>query len=108
MNTSRIARFDARIRNSCCPRTIAALVARMTEELDPAAISSLIGLLDYEHDSNDSVSRALLRYGEAAEESLRAVIAADPESATRIVAEDLLRRMAHRARLREVGCFRSP
>ena len=47
----------------------------------------------------DSVRPALLRYGDAAEDSLRAAATDCP------AAEYLLDRMAHRARLREVGCF---
>ncbi len=96
---SRIARLDARIRDSVCPHTIANLVASMTAELDPEAIPHLIGLLGHTHDGKDSVRRALLRYGDAAEDSLRAAATDCP------AAEYLLDRMAHRARLREVGCF---
>jgi len=99
--SSRIARLDARIRDSVCPLTIASLVASMTAELDPEAIGSLIGLLGHTHDRKGSVRRALLRYGEAAEESLRAVVAAEGDGP----AEALLEKLAYRARLREVGCF---
>jgi hypothetical protein len=108
MHTSRIARLTARIRNTRCPSTIAAFVAIMTDELDPEAIAPLIGLLDYEHDWEESVSRALLRYGESAEDSLRAIVTAPAPSATRTAAQDLLRRMAYEARLRQLGCFESP
>jgi hypothetical protein len=97
--SSRIARQGARIRDSVCPHTIANLVASMTAELDPEAIPALIGLLDHTHDAKDSVGRALLRYGEAAEESIRAAAKASA------AAEYLLDRMAYRARLRELGCF---
>jgi hypothetical protein len=101
----RINRLESRIRKSICPFDIACLVKAMTEELDPEAIASLIGLLDHAHDAKESVERALLRYGEAAEESLRAHVAAGGSSTTRVAAQMLLRRMELRARLAQVGCF---
>ena len=98
---SRIDRLDARIRDSVCPLTIAALVKAMTSELDPEAIPALLGLLGHEHDATDSVRRALLRYGESAEDSVRAHVAAEDCP----IAQSLLETLAYRARLLELGCF---
>jgi hypothetical protein len=96
---SRIARLEASIRDSVCPLTIANLVVSMTSELDPEAIPVLIGLLDHQHDAKDSVIRALLRYGDSAEDSLRA--AARRCALARYVLDEL----AVRDRLRQAGCF---
>jgi hypothetical protein len=70
----------------------------MTAELDPEAIPALIALLDHQHDAKGSVRRALFRYGESAESSLRA--AKDSPQAA-LILDDL----AFRERLLEVGCF---
>jgi hypothetical protein len=96
---SRIARFDARVRDSVCPHTIASLVGSMTAELDPEVIPTLVGLLGHEHDDRGSVRHALLRYGDSAADSLRAAIKTTPEAA------EILREMALRERLLQVGCF---
>ena len=103
---SRTARLARRIRDSHCPRDIARLVATMTDQLHVEAIPALIALLDHEHDSRDSVSDALLRYGESAEDSLRAVVATPPTHGE-CAAERVLDRMARQARFRQVGCFHS-
>jgi len=98
---SRIARLDARIRSTASPESIATLVGTMTAHRDVEAIPFLITLLDLEHDKHASVERALVRYGEAAEESLTAhVVATRCDTATR-----LLSRIAYRTRLRRLGCF---
>jgi hypothetical protein len=96
---SRVARLEARVRDSVCPHTIAFLVAAMTAELDPEAIPVLIGLLDHEHDAKESVARALLRYGESADDSLRAAAKSCG------FAQLLLERLEYRIRLRRLGCF---
>jgi HEAT repeat protein len=100
---SRIAHLDARIRSTHCPRTIAVLVRTMTAHRDVEAIPVLIGLLDLADDHRGSVERALVRYGEAAEDSLKAHALANwprRESAIRV-----LSRIADRTRLRRLGCF---
>jgi len=103
---SRISRLEARIRDSVCPNTIAFLVGAMTSELDPEAIAPLIDLLDHGHDYRESVRRALARYGEAAEECLRAYVASEASAKrNRAEANALLERMALAARYRELGCF---
>jgi hypothetical protein len=71
----------------------------MSAELDPEAIPALITLLDHKHDGKDSVRRALVRYGESAEESLRAAAAKCP------VASLILEEMALRERFLQAGCF---
>jgi len=97
--SSRIARLAARARESVCPSTIAGAVRAMTAELDPEAIPALIALLNHDHDDKESVRRALLRYGDSAVDSLRAVAKEQP------FAELVLEEMALRNRFREVGCF---
>jgi hypothetical protein len=101
---SRTARLAARIRDTACPRSTAILVRTMTAHFDPEAIPALVGLLDLPSERVGSVERALVRYGEAAEESLKAYAARDKEFA-RHTAEHLLARIAYRARLRQLGCF---
>ena len=103
---ARIDRLEARIRDSVCAHTIASLVRAMTEELDPEAIVPLIRLLDHQYDANDHISGALLRYGAAAEDSLRAHGASKSASpVTRHAARELLAEMAHSNRFAELGCF---
>jgi hypothetical protein len=96
---SRIARLATRARESVCPHTIASAVRSMSAELDPEAIAALVALLGHTHDAKDSVRGALLRYGESAEGSLRAVAADSSHAAL------LLEEMAFRDRLLQVGCF---
>jgi hypothetical protein len=96
---SRIDRLEARISDSVCPSTIASLVRSMTRELDPEAMPALVRLLGHKHDARDSVRRALRRYGDHAEDSLRAA----PTDC--IAARYLLDELAVRARLQQVGCF---
>lgn len=97
--SSRITRFDARVRDAVCPHTIASLVASMTAELDPEVIPTLVGLLGHKHDAKESIRHALVRYGDSAEDSLRAAIKTAPGAA------EILDDMAFRERLLQVGCF---
>jgi hypothetical protein len=100
---SRIARLDARIRSTRCSRSIEVLVRTMTAHRDVEAIPVLIDLLDLEHDRRNAVERALVRYGESAEESVKAYPLATQmksQSAIRVLC-----RIAHRTRLRRLGCF---
>jgi len=96
--SSRIARLALRARESVCPSTISGAVRAMSAELDPEAIAALIDLLDHKHDANDSVRRALLRYGDSAVDSLRA--AKDSAGAALVLEE-----MSLRDRFLQVGCF---
>jgi hypothetical protein len=96
---SRIAKLSTRARESVCPHTIASAVRAMTAELDPEAIPALVALLGHTHDAKGSVLRALLRYGDSAEASLRAVAKDSPLAAL------ALEEMAFRDRLLQVGCF---
>lgn len=103
---ARTDRFEARIRDSVCPRTIRSLVRAMTADLDPEAIAALIRLLDHEHDDLGSIADALLRYGDAAEEAIGAYVSAPSACAVRRVhASELLSHFELRTRLFDVGCF---
>jgi hypothetical protein len=99
--SSRIARLEARIRDTVCPNTIASLVGMMTAELDPEAIPALIGLLDHTHDGRESVRSALLRYGDSAVDSLRAHAASERCGRAQLLLDEL----AYRDRLLQLGCF---
>ena len=100
---SRIVRLAARARAEGSSSAVAVLVHTMTAHRDPEAIPALIGLLDLPDHRVGSVERALVRYGEAAEESLKAYAAtSDVAEATATL---LLSRIAYRARLRQLGCF---
>jgi hypothetical protein len=101
---SRVSSLSTRIRNSHCSRDVAALVRTMTGRRDVEAIPALIALLDLPSEHVGSVERALVRFGEAAEDSLKAY-AATQDGAARDTAIQLLSRIAYRARLRQLGCF---
>ncbi len=101
---SRIDHLEARIRDTRCPRSIAVLVDTMTAHRDVEAIPALVGLLDLPYDRVRSVERALVRYGEAAQDSLRAYVLTHKGSA-RMAAIYVLGRIARRARIRRLGCF---
>jgi hypothetical protein len=101
---SRITRLAARVRDTACPRSTAVLVRTMTAHFDPEAIPALVGLLDLPCERVGSVERALVRFGEAAEESLKARAATGDDVAV-MRATHILERIAYRARLRQLGCF---
>ena len=98
---SRIARLDARIRDTHNQRSIAVLVGTMTAQRDVEAIPVLVGLLGLHGEQQHSVERALVRYGEAAEDTLKAHALAHRSP----VAIRVLTRISHQARLRSLGCF---
>ena len=96
---ARIARLAARAEKSLCSEVTASLVDVMSAEFDPEAIPALIALLGHAHDRTRSIHRALVRYGESAMDSLRAVADDEPRAAR--VLEDI----AFQSRFLEVGCF---
>jgi hypothetical protein len=107
MNTTteaRVSHLSTRIRSTQCSRDVAVLVGTMTGRRDVEAIPALVALLDLPSEYVGSVERALVRFGEAAQQSLTAYAATHDGEARHTVLR-LLSRIAYRARLRELGCF---
>jgi hypothetical protein len=102
--SSRIASLEARIRDAACPRSVAVLVRTMTAHRDVEAIPALLRLLDLSDSYVGSVENALVRYGEHAEDALKAYAVANPGIGC-TSALHVLTRIAERARFRRLGCF---
>jgi HEAT repeat protein len=100
---ARLERLKARIDKTRCPKDARFLIHQLARFFDPEAIALLIALLAHDDERAEYAARALARFGEAAEASLREVIAArGKDDLQRFHAEIALEELELRIRLEQV------